>query len=300
MRRILGLSLLLCVTASFALAGPVAQAARDGDPEKIESLLAAGEDANEPGGTPPLYFAAQGGHTEAVRILLAAGADPNGLSEWGRPLHIASRRGYQEIVRSLLEHGADPNQSGGENSRVPLHDAAQTNRAEIARILIEAGADVNLRATGQVSGPPLHFALYRGNQEVAAVIRDAGAAAFPTAPITRAEFEAADIDYGKARATQCTPCHTLVPGPMGERGPTLWGIIGRQVAAKSDFPYTQPMAEFGGAWTYERLNQFIRDVRGTIPGTEMNTGDLPDRTDRIALIAYLRLLADDPIPLPAQ
>ena len=85
---------------------------------------------------------------------------------------------------------------------------------------------------------------------------------------------------------------------MGERGPTLWNIVGRQVATLPDFPYTQPMQEFGGTWTFERLNQFIRDVRGTVPGTEMYTGDLPDRADRIALIAYLRLLADDPLPLP--
>ena len=53
-----------------------------------------------------------------------------------------------------------------------------------------------------------------------------------------------------------------------------------------------------GIWDYEALNQFLADVHGTVPGTIMYFGDEHDRATRIALIAYLRTQADNPVPLP--
>jgi cytochrome c len=53
-----------------------------------------------------------------------------------------------------------------------------------------------------------------------------------------------------------------------------------------------------GNWTYERLNAFLADPYGRMPGTGMYKGFVMDRTERINLIAYLRTLSDDPVALP--
>ena len=139
------------IDAAFAQPAELMIAARGGDLDRVEELLASGADPDPEGIATPLYFSAQAGHVEVAQRLLEYGADPNALSNWGTPLHIAARRGNIRIVEILLEHDADPNVAGGENNRAPLHEAADTNQVEIARLLIQNGADVNFRATGRVS-----------------------------------------------------------------------------------------------------------------------------------------------------
>ncbi|MGI9389191.1 MAG: c-type cytochrome, partial [Boseongicola sp.] len=102
---------------------------------------------------------------------------------------------------------------------------------------------------------------------------------------------------------ECSNCHLLEKDAKrtGERprrpGPRLWGVVGRKIASQ-EFAYTEAMIELSGSWTFEQLNAFLADPAGTVPGTEMFDGYVKNRTERIALIAYLRTMADDPIPLP--
>lgn len=297
-RQFLAILSVIALQSSLAGAGPLRDAAMAGDTETLRELLAEGADPDEAGQATPLYFACQRGHLAAVEVLIAHGADVNRLAPWGGPLHAASRSGNTAIVELLIGSGADPNLLGGENNRTPLHDAARAGAAEVVRLLVRHGADPNARATGRDKGPVIHFAASRGHDEVVRLLRELGARPRQVEPITRAELEAADPALGRSEGAACTPCHTYTPGDPGERGPSLWNIVGRPVASEPDFPYTRPMQAMGGVWDYEALNRFLADVPGSVPGTAMYTGSVPDRTRRIAVIAYLRSMADAPAPLP--
>ena len=299
--RLLPASIVISIVLVFSQAvsaGPVKEAALSGDAAKLERLLQNGADPDEQGVGTPLYFASQRGHTAVVAVLLDYGADPNALSKWGSPLHIASRQGHVEVVELLLAKGADPNLQGGEYDATPLHGAASVGNARIVALLLDHGADPNARAVGRRRGPAIHFAAEKGHDEVVALLRERGAHPIQVDPITRTELLEADLEVGRSRAAGCTPCHTYVAGDPGERGPSLWNIVGRPIASEPNFPYTRAITSLQGVWDYEMLNKFLADVSGFAPGTDMYTGDEPDRKTRIALIAYLRTLSDSPEPLP--
>ena len=75
-------------------------------------------------------------------------------------------------------------------------------------------------------------------------------------------------------------------------------------AASVLFLGLQPLCSNGslkvevGVWDYERLNTYVADPTGYVPGGEMFQGIVADHQDRVNLIAYLRMLSDDPVPLP--
>jgi len=51
-------------------------------------------------------------------------------------------------------------------------------------------------------------------------------------------------------------------------------------------------------WTYEDLNTYLYGPTLTTPGVLMEIPGVPDETERVDLIAYLRTLSDKPTPLP--
>ena len=272
-------------------AGPVADAAKSGDLEALESALAQGADADEPGIATPLYFASQRKQFEAAALLIEHGADVNSLSKWGAPLHVAAKNGDRDIVSLLLENGADPNLPGGEEGWTPLFFAAYSGSLEAASLLIDKGADIYARA-GHFE-PAIHIAVSREKHAVAELLRAEGFRPTPVEPISP-ELASADVEIGRKRSVACTPCHTYEPEKFGRRGPSLWNIVGRKKASVEGFAYSPAMKAQQGIWDYEALNQFLADVHGTVPGTIMYFGDEPDQATRIALIAYLRTQADDP------
>ena len=103
---------------------------------------------------------------------------------------------------------------------------------------------------------------------------------------------------GERRAALCKSCHSFEKGGANGTGPNLWGVVGRQVAGVDGFNYTAALRGAGGDWTYERLNGYLENSQGYIPGTAMvqRVGKLQHRAE---IIAYLRSLADDPAPLPS-
>ncbi|MDH3669245.1 MAG: ankyrin repeat domain-containing protein [Paracoccaceae bacterium] len=285
------------VNAAPATAQPseLMTAARGGDLEKVTALLDSGAEPDPQGIATPLYFAAQGGHLEIAKILLESGANANAQSNWGTPLHISARRGHLEIAKVLLQHGANPNLMGGEHDSTPLHEAAEKGAVEIGALLIDRGADVNAR--NSQFQPPIHLAAKRNRSEFAELLRKHGAAAIEVEPIS-GDLAAADIEKGRIRALECGVCHQMVKVEnTGGDGPRLWGIVGRPIASL-DYPYSDAMSSQSGSWTFERLNAFLADPMGIVPGTVMNKGYVDDRAERVALIAYLRTLSDDPVPLP--
>lgn len=54
----------------------------------------------------------------------------------------------------------------------------------------------------------------------------------------------------------------------------------------------------GGKWTFEELDKFLTHPQGYIPGTKMTFSGFRNPNQRADIIAYLRTLSDNPVPLP--
>jgi cytochrome c len=101
-------------------------------------------------------------------------------------------------------------------------------------------------------------------------------------------------------------CHSFEQGGAPLQGPALYGVLGRDIASVPGFTYSSgdgSLSAHEGVWTYENLDHFIERPKGFAPSTAMNFAGINSRitgqADRINLIAYLRTLGSESVPLPA-
>jgi ankyrin repeat protein len=151
-------------------------AARDGDTDRIESLIRLGADVNRTntnGGTPIMY-AALSGKPETVSVLLKHHADLNTAAANGwTALMIACVKGYVDVARLLLKHGAKPNRADI-YSWTPLMRAVYESRLGTARLLAEHEA-TNVNQRGENGVTALHLAVIKGNADMVEILLAGGA-----------------------------------------------------------------------------------------------------------------------------
>lgn len=121
----------------------------------------------------------------------------------------------------------------------------------------------------------------------------------PLEPITPL-LANANIANGGKIAKKCIQCHGFDKGGMHKTGPNLWAIVMNVVAHAKDFAYSKAMQTHGGKWDFESLNAFLHKPRKFMNGTKMSFVGLSSAQERADLIAYLRMQADSPVPIPAQ
>ncbi|MEZ5397081.1 MAG: ankyrin repeat domain-containing protein [Bryobacterales bacterium] len=116
-------------------------AARDGDVDEIERLIADGAEPSERDrrGRTALAHAASAGEEKAIAMLLDAGADPNIADDAGHtPMAHAAISGHSAAVRALAEAGGsidEPDFQGW----TPLMHAARRGWADVVETLLELG-----------------------------------------------------------------------------------------------------------------------------------------------------------------
>jgi len=88
----------------------------------------------------------------------------------------------------------------------------------------------------------------------------------------------------------CAACHNVRNAQHGI-GPDLYGVVGRGVAGHVDYGYSEAMTRFGGRWTTDRLDRFLEDPQGQIPGTTMEHEGVHDPVERAEIIKFLRELS---------
>ena len=92
---------------------PLIEAAKKGDTQKVQALLAKGEDVNaedDETGHTALQWAAHKGHTDTVQAMLAEERVSTLKAQLASALGCAaSKKGNIEIVQALLSHGTDVN-----------------------------------------------------------------------------------------------------------------------------------------------------------------------------------------------
>lgn len=103
------------------------------------------------GGSTPLLFAARNGDIDSANYLLAGGADPNDTRPDGlTALIIAALSGHAQLAELLVDKGAQPNASG--IGFTALHAAVLLGDLGLVSDLLARGADPNARLT---NGQPL-------------------------------------------------------------------------------------------------------------------------------------------------
>ena len=202
--------------ATAAVDLPLIDAVKMADPARVERLLAAGADVDEPqgDGATALHWAAHGDMADMARLLVAAGADVNATDDHGvtplalaclnasvamvelllgagadpnlarssgvTPLMTAARVGQVEVVRSLLRAGADPTAAEKTRGQTALMWAIAENQPQVAAVLLETGGGAAVRTANGFT--PLLFAAQQGNVDVARMLLAAGADVDEAAP----------------------------------------------------------------------------------------------------------------------
>ena len=172
------LIIIVTVTLFFfvpCLAEEIHDAAREGNTDKVKSLLAANPElvnATDPGGITPIHYAALRGHTEIVKILIKAGAQVDIPEQRGlTPIIGAIYFGHKEIAELLIAGGADINRKLPDG-RVPLFFAIMRGHKELTELLIAKGA--SLKATDKMGNSPLILAAMNGHMPIVELLLDKG------------------------------------------------------------------------------------------------------------------------------
>jgi len=292
------LSLWFCLVPLTSHAAAIHDAAKKGDIAAIVAALDAGANVNDPDGfATPLYYAVSRQHVDAAKLLIDRGADVNaGSKVGGPPLMAAVAKSKLELITLLLAHGADPNPTAGEQT--PLHAAVKLGCLDCVKALVEAGADVNARAADPIGRTPIHLARFYDYSEIAEYLMANGVVLPKPLPIA-SKLAAADVEKGRKYFDgNCDGCHNNEPGKGVKHGPNLWEVVGRDKASFPDAKYSKALLAWTGVWTYEDLSTYLYGPTLTTPGVIMEIPGVPDETERVDLIGYLRTLSDKPMPLP--
>ena len=123
-------------------AGSIHGAVMVGNIDWVIKHLEAGADVNaknERDGRTLLHYAARNGDKEIAEILIAEGADVNAKNDNGQTsLHFAAIGGYMEIAKLLINNGADVN-AKDRYGKTPLDWATKNKHPEIADLLRKHG-----------------------------------------------------------------------------------------------------------------------------------------------------------------
>jgi len=107
------------------------------------------------------------------------------------------------------------------------------------------------------------------------------------------------ITRGERVHAQCVSCHNFDAGGPNAIGPNLHDVFGRPVASHAGFEYSEGMQAHGGNWDYLALNEFLTSPASVVRGTKMAFAGIRNDQDRTALIAFLRSISPNNVPLPA-
>lgn len=106
--------------------------------------------------------------------------------------------------------------------------------------------------------------------------------------LTLQSLRAADYLKGKQSFQgRCSACHTLADSSGNIAGPNLWGVFERPAATKDGFTYSEALRQAGFQWTPDRLDDFLADPKGYVPGNIMGIPEPVPSGERAALIAFM-------------
>lgn len=125
----------------------------------------------------------------------------------------------------------------------------------------------------------------------------AGPAEMSIAEVLNAMPVADLVAAGEKAYAKCQSCHTIDAGGANGVGPNLHAIMGAAVAAKPGFAYSGELKALGGQWDWEKMDAWLKNPKGYVPGTKMSFAGLSKVEDRAAISAFLNAQGSG-LPLP--
>ena len=107
-----------------------------------------------------------------------------------------------------------------------------------------------------------------------------------------------NLDDAKKVWKKCSACHSIKKGGKNKIGPALYNVLGRDIAALSDYKYSKAIMAYGKTWTFEEMNGFLTKPQAYIKGTKMAFAGLKNEKDRASIILFMNQYSDNPLPLP--
>jgi cytochrome c2 len=196
--------------------------------------------------------------------------------------------GADELEREAAELGDAVEEEVGEatasaeEAGTEALAAVEGAAGAVAEDVGEAAEAVEQAVTGEAEAPDA------AEVEVAAAAPAGGFAA---------AVSAASAEDGAKLFRQCQACHQIEEG-RNMVGPSLYDVLGREIASVEGFRYSEALAGKDGEWDFAAMSAFLENPREWAPGTKMVYRGLPDEADRAAIVKYLNEQDPDPLPYP--
>jgi cytochrome c len=116
-------------------------------------------------------------------------------------------------------------------------------------------------------------------------------------PPVNALLASAKPEAGEKAMKQCATCHAWTKGSGNKVGPSLYGVVGRDIGKEPGFSYSSALQQKGGKWTFDDLYGWIKNPKAWIPGNKMGFAGVKDAQERANIIAYLDKQSDNPVPI---
>ena len=84
---------------------------------------------------------------------------------------------------------------------------------------------------------------------------------------------------------RCTSCHSLT---KNKHGPALGNIFGKKVGSVKGYRYSKAMKKSDIIWNEDTLDKFLIKPRKYIKGTKMRFSGIRKKSQRDALIKYMK------------
>jgi cytochrome c2 len=106
--------------------------------------------------------------------------------------------------------------------------------------------------------------------------------------LTMTSLRDADYMNGKrAFQSRCSACHTLADDSGDIAGPNLWGVFDRVAGSKDGFTYSDALVQADFQWSPDRLDAWLADPRGYLPGNIMGIPEAVPEQERVNIISFM-------------
>lgn len=89
---------------------------------------------------------------------------------------------------------------------------------------------------------------------------------------------------------QCKACHSVNKTGASGVGPNLFGTVGAPAGAKPGYAYSPAMKMSKIRWDRAKLDAYLANPKGVVPGTKMAIPGVTDAEKRKQIIDYLATL----------
>jgi cytochrome c2 len=103
-------------------------------------------------------------------------------------------------------------------------------------------------------------------------------------------LKAADYMKGKRGfQSRCSACHTLADSSGDIAGPNLWGVFDRVAGTKPGFTYSNALHAADFQWSPSRLDAWLDDPKGYLPGNIMGIPEAVPETERLNILSFMMI-----------